>query len=332
MINRPVFHLMAMQFRVFYREPGILFWAFGFPLAMAWILGIAFSGRASLQEKGAVVVPANVASSVLMNRLRHIDQKDHTYTLVTDGKSGHSIRLAEMREAEAVSALSRGIVLFVLDETADGAVRFRLDPANEQAHFAALLLERTLFLKDRPRVRTVIASISALGARYVDYLVPGLIAMGIMNSCMWGISWALVEFRIKKLLRGMMATPLSKYEFLLSFFLTRWVITLLEAVVMIVFAWLYFGVTVKGSLSAAVLVLTAGNACFAGVAVFASSRAASTQVGNGVINAVTLPMMVLSGIFFSYHNFPDWAAAVVQYFPLTLLADLSRAVFNEGAQ
>ena len=75
----------------------------------------------------------------------------------------------------------------------------------------------------------------------------------------------------------------------------------------------------------------AGNIAFAGLAVFVSSHTSNTEVGNGLINFVVFPMMVLSGIFFSYHNFPDWSIPVIQMLPLTMVTDGIRSIFNEGA-
>jgi ABC-type multidrug transport system permease subunit len=75
----------------------------------------------------------------------------------------------------------------------------------------------------------------------------------------------------------------------------------------------------------------AGNIAFAGIAVFVSSRTSNTEAGNGMINFVVFPMMILSGIFFSYQNFPDWSLPVIKNLPLTMLTDGVRSIFNEGA-
>jgi ABC-type multidrug transport system permease subunit len=88
---------------------------------------------------------------------------------------------------------------------------------------------------------------------------------------------------------------------------------------------------VQGDLSALFLLYLAGNIAFSGIAVLFSSHTSNTEVGNGLINAVVMPMMVLSGIFFSYHNFPDWSIGVIRNLPLTMLTDGIRSIFNEGA-
>jgi ABC-2 type transport system permease protein len=155
--------------------------------------------------------------------------------------------------------------------------------------------------------------------------------MGIMGSAMWGIGWSLIEMRMKKLLRRMAATPMRKSIFLGSFFVTRLIINAIEFAAIFLFAFFYFGVRVEGSVPALVMVLISGNLAFAGLAVFTASRTANSRVGNGLINSVTFPMTLLSGVFFSYHNFPDWAVPIVRKLPLTLLADSIRSIFTEGA-
>ena len=100
---------------------------------------------------------------------------------------------------------------------------------------------------------------------------------------------------------------------------------------MYLFAYLAFDIRIQGDISALLLVFLAGNIAFGGIAIFVSCHTAKTEVGNGLINVVVMPMMVLSGIFFSYHNFPDWTIPLIQKLPLTMMADSIRSIFIEGA-
>ena len=111
---------------------------------------------------------------------------------------------------------------------------------------------------------------------------------------------------------------MSKTEFLISLFIARFMLSLLEMIILYLFAWIYFGITINGSIPALMLLIVSGNIAFSGIAIFISSRTSNTEIGNGLINAVVTPMMVLSGVFFSYHNFPDWAISAV-----TTYADLN---------
>ena len=130
----------------------------------------------------------------------------------------------------------------------------------------------------------------------------------------------------------MVATPMKKSNFLLALITARFAMNVMEAVLLCTFAWLYFGIEIQGSWPALILVFLAGNIAFSGISVLTSSHTANPEVGNGIINAIVTPMMVVSGVFFSYHNFPDWALPVIRYLPLTMIADSFRSIFNEGGR
>jgi ABC-type multidrug transport system permease subunit len=185
--------------------------------------------------------------------------------------------------------------------------------------------------KNLPAIEANVEPLTVGGTRYIDFLIPGLIAMGVMMSCLWGISYGIIEKRSKKLLRRMIATPMRKSYFLLTMIGVRIALNFTESALLFIFAWLVFDITIQGNIAALLGIFIAGNISFAGIAIFVSSHTANTEIGNGLINVVVLPMMVLSGIFFSYHNFPDWAIPYIQKFPLTMLADGIRSIFIEGA-
>lgn len=136
---------------------------------------------------------------------------------------------------------------------------------------------------------------------------------------------------MKKLLRRMVATPLQKPVFFTSLMIVRIVLGTLETILLLLFSYFYFGTRITGSIPAFITVFLAGIFAFTGIAILMASRTSKTEVANGLVNAVTLPMMILSGIFFNYHNFPDWAIPVIQALPLTLVADSIRSIFIEGA-
>ena len=179
--------------------------------------------------------------------------------------------------------------------------------------------------------KTKIEPLTESGARYIDFLIPGLIALGIMNSCLWGISYSLIDMRSKKLLRRMVATPMSKVNFIASLYISRMGLGLIESFLLILFARFYFHVHMEGNIFLYLLIFLSGYLAFSGIALLVSSRTSNSQIGNGLINAINMPMMVLSGVFFSYHNFPDWTIPVIRKLPLTMLADSIRGIFVEGA-
>ena len=155
--------------------------------------------------------------------------------------------------------------------------------------------------------------------------------MGIMMSCMWGISYNMIDRRAKKLLRRLVATPMKKSYFLIAQMVVRITMNLIESSLLFLFAFLVFNFRLQGNPIALIIIFISGNIAFEGIAILISSRTSNTEIGNGLINAVVMPMMVLSGIFFSYHNFPDWSIPIIQTLPLTMLADGIRSIFIEGA-
>jgi ABC-type multidrug transport system permease subunit len=317
-MNNSFLNLVAIQFREFVREPASLFWALVFPIGLSGVLGLAFAEKETVTSR--VAVERNQYLSMLQPRLQALGPD----TLLLNQ---FAFRYTT-REA-ALLSLKRGEIALILEPTPGGRITYHFDPRNDAARTQYLLLEKEL--REASAVRSEVKPVSTQGSRYIDFLIPGMIALGIMNSCIWGIGWGVIEWRIKKLLRQMVATPMRKTEFLLAHFATRLVLTLIEAGFLVLFGWTLFGLSVLGSPLAFAVVFASGVAAFGGIAILVASRPQKTYVGSGMINFVTLSFTIVSGIFFSYTNFPGWAAGIIEYMPLTILADLLRKVFNEGA-
>lgn len=322
------------------REPGVLFWGIVFPILMSLGLGIAFTTKADTFRKVALIGThsSTMIDSVLSLNKEKVDNsqtKDGVYSTLSlkNEKLGNSVFLFyRMDENEAMLALKRGKVNVIIDQPEED-VRFRFDPRNADAQLTYLKLNKVFVNTAQVYTEDIgnIVPLTLVGTRYIDFLIPGLLAMGIMMSSMWGISYGIIEKRSKKLLRRMVATPMKKSYFLISFIFVRFTMNLAEALLLLLFAWLVFHISIQGSLSALILVFIASNIAFAGLAVLTSCRTAKTEIGNGLINVVVMPMMLLSGIFFSYHNFPDKFIPILQKLPLTLVADSMRSIFIEGA-
>ena len=254
------------------------------------------------------------------------------FTLKNDKMGNTVFHFQNMKWEPAMVLLKRGNLNMILNEE-NGMIRYHFDPLNPDAQLSYLKLTQIfgraglLPLPEQANIKPL----TVKGTRYIDFLVPGLIAMGFMMSCMWGISYGIIDNRAKKLLRRMVATPMRKSHYLVALITVRFGMNFVESSLLFLFAWIAFGITIQGSVPALFLLFVAGNTAFAGLAIFISSHTAKTEIGNGLINLVVMPMMVLSGIFFSYHNFPDWSIGFIQKLPLTMLADGIRSIFIEGA-
>lgn len=322
-MNSSLLNLITAQFKEFFREPAILFWALVFPLAIAGVLGMAFTKQSENTRKIAIIQSSQSEESENLELLKRqnkestdaeIEQFDFFYTSYDS----------------AILKLKRGEINLFIEVSENDSLIFNFDPQNAEGKLTYVLLENN-FLKDQRSALLRVRPVTAKGNRYIDYLIPGLIALGVMNSCIWGIGWNLIEARIKKLMRRMVATPMRKSYFLLGHVISRAVLSSVEAGLLFLFAYFVFGVTMQGSFLAFLTVFFTGIMAFAGVAVIASSRATTTSEGNGIINAIVLPMTILSGVFFSYRSFPDWAVAIIEKLPLSMLSDALREIFNEGA-
>jgi ABC-2 type transport system permease protein len=326
------------------REPGVIFWGIVFPILMSLGLGIAFTKKADILRKVAVISNTGFTVSDSSAIFRFLDMKceehnpekqdDYRWKLeIKDEKLGKSVYLFYyLSWDEAIVLLKRGTVNLILNSN-NGKTEYHFDPVNSDAELTYLKISGMIGSGVvLPAGRNdEIKPMTVAGTRYIDFLIPGLITLGVMMSTMWGISYGIIEKRSKKLLRRMVATPMKKSHYLIALLTVRITLNFIEALVLLLFALIVFKMQIQGSISALILLFLTGNIAFAGLAILLSSHTSNTEVGNGLINAVVMPMMVLSGIFFSYHNFPDWSIPVIEKLPLTMLTDGMRSIFNEGA-
>jgi ABC-type multidrug transport system permease subunit len=343
---KQLWQLISALFREIIREPEVLFWGILFPILMSLGLGLAFTKKTDVVRKVAVInisesSMAGNGNSAVENFLENNCEKNSSKEAATwlwkytirDAKLGNSVFLFyNLKWDDAVRLLKRGTINVLLTGIND-SVKYEFDPMNPDAQLTYLKLSTVI---GKGSVKPVannsdIKPLTVTGTRYIDFLVPGLITMGVMMSSMWGISYGIIEKRSKKLLRRLVATPMKKSHFLIALITVRVTMNFIESLVLFLFALFAFRLSIQGSISALILVFLAGNIAFAGIAVFVSSRTSSTEAGNGMINFVVFPMMILSGIFFSYQNFPDWSLPVIRNLPLTMLTDGVRSIFNEGA-
>ncbi len=342
-----LYQLILARVKETIREPGVIFWGMIFPMLMSLGLGIAFMNKTDIFRKVAVITDNGVRTSnpdtnltlesFFSKKAAQVGLTGDGFTsfryTIKDDKLGNSTFLFQkMSWDKAMVLLKRGSLSIILNEK-NGRIEYHFDPMNPDAQLTYLKLSRIFGGNGVPvgENHENIQPLTVSGTRYIDFLIPGLIAMGVMMSTMWGISYDIIEKRSKKLLRRMVATPMKKSHFLIALMTVRLVMNFVEGALLFIFASLVFGITIQGNLAALFMLFIAGNMVFAGMAIFISSHTSNTEVGNGFINAVVMPMMVLSGIFFSYHNFPDWSLYFIKPLPLTMLADGLRSIFIEGA-
>jgi ABC-2 type transport system permease protein len=169
------------------------------------------------------------------------------------------------------------------------------------------------------------------GSRYIDFLVPGLLGMNLMGSAIWGLGFSIVDARRKKLMKRLIATPMPRHYYLLSFLLARIVLLVVEVTALVGFGTLVFGVPLRGPLWQLALLCVLGSLSFSALGLLISSRAKTIEAVSGLMNLVMLPMWVMSGVFFSAQRFPSLVQPVIKALPLTALIDALRANMLQGA-
>lgn len=311
----PLVELTLFRVREFVREPEALFWTFAFPILLALALGIAFRGR-GVQPPPAVAVQEGPAAARVLDALE---------------RSGE-LEVSVLDRAAAAAALRRGEIGLVVIAGPDG-VTFRYDPARPESRLARVEVELALARAagggHAPQARE--EHVTERGARYIDFLIPGLLALNLMGTGFWGVGYSLVQLRTRMLLKRFVATPMRRSEFLLSFALGRLSFLLLELAALLGFAWLVFDVSVQGSLLVFTLIAVVGGLAFAALGLLVASRAKTVEGVAGLMNLAQVPMWILSGVFFSSSHFPDAVQPLIRALPLTPLVDALRAVMNEGA-
>ena len=314
--NTPaIVQLTLSRFREFYREPEAVFWVFIFPILLAAGLGIAFRNRPA--EASHIAVAQSAANSPVVDSL----------------KKASGIVVDVLDDTAAATALRTGKVALVVVPRADGAVEYRFDEARPESRTARMVVDRAVqrAAGQRDPIPVTETKVSERGSRYIDFVVPGLLGMNLMGSGIWGIGFAIVDARKKKLLKRLIATPMSRAEYLASFLFFRLSLLVIEVATLIGFGTLVFGVPLRGSLTQLVIICILSSLAFGGIGLLIASRPRTIEGASGLMNLVMLPMWVFSGVFFSSGNFPKAAQPFIQALPLTAVNDALRANMLQGA-
>jgi ABC-2 type transport system permease protein len=309
--DHPLVQLTLVRFREFLREPEAMFWVFIFPLLLAAGLGVAFRNRPADVLKIAAVTPE------IVNSLRPEKLLD----------------VQELPAGAAEEALRTGKVALLVEPGSGGAVVYRYDDTNPEGRAARLLADRAV-QRAAGRVDPVSSSDQLMrepGSRYIDFLIPGLLGMNLMGSAIWGLGFAIVDARRKKLMKRLIATPMPRHYYLLSFLLSRLLLLVVEVGALLGFGALVFQVPLRGSLWVLATLCVVGSLSFSALGLLIASRVRTIEAVSGLMNLVMMPMWIVSGVFFSAQRFPDVIQPVIKVLPLTAAIDGLRAVMLQGA-
>ncbi|HZQ67664.1 MAG TPA: ABC transporter permease [Terriglobales bacterium] len=307
--------LLLARLRELQREPEVVFWVFVFPLLLALGLGIAFRNKPA--DVTAVAVVANANADKIVEMLH---------------RQRPSMKVQVLGNDAAKQGFRLGKYDLVVEPGGDGSVQYDYDPARTESVLAREQVDDALQAasgrKDVLPNKSVASS--EPGSRYIDFLIPGLLGMNLMNSGMWGIGFALVDMRQRKLLKRFVATPMRRSDFLMALTSSRLILMVVEVGLLLAFGVLFFHVRVLGSVLSILLLGAIGAVSFGGIGLLTASRAQKIESVSGLINVVMMPMWIFSGVFFSYERFPAAIHPLIQLLPLTALNDAFRATILQG--
>lgn len=311
----PLRQLILARLREFYREPEAIFWVYGFPLLIVVALGIAFRNKGVEQVAVAVVAgPRAQDVAAALNRPPfkvEVADNDACRQRLRTGKAD----------------------VVIVPATSGNGYEYMFDPSRPESVLARDKADDALQRDAGRRDPVAVAdeAVTEPGSRYIDFLVPGLLGMNLMGGGLWGVGFVTVDMRIRKLLKRFLATPMRKRDFLAGIMLSRFVFMIPEMILLLAFAYFAFGVVNQGSWATVALLLVLGAFTFSGIGLLVASRARTLEAVSGLMNAVMLPMWVMSGIFFSPDRFPETAQPFIKALPLTPLIGALRSVMLEGA-
>jgi ABC-2 type transport system permease protein len=330
--DSPLYHLYLTRLRDFYRQPARIFWVYGFPTVLAIVLGLAFQNRPAAPIQVDLIEGAG-SSWVKAALVAHNEGLERERAAGRARQDVPAVSFREMPEPQATKRLETGKTPLVIEPTGSESCAYRYDPTRPEAAAARQtvddILQRARGRKDPVASRDI--PVTEPGSRYVDFLIPGLIAVNTMGGGLWGIGFMLVNFRIGKLLKRFVATPMPRRDFLLALLGARLTFLIPDLTVLLLLGTLMFHMPIRGSLGLVILVDVVGALAFAGIGLLVACRTSTTEAVSGLMNLVMLPQWLFSGVFFSSERFPDAAQPFIQALPLTQLVGALRRVILEGA-
>lgn len=339
-VMHPMLAVAKARLVEFVRQPEAVFWVYVFPLLMILVLGLAFRNQPEPE------LEIDVVKEGPYEQLVEWLQQENDLKFQLFSAEECRVRLRSGKSALAVAA-QNNMISESAPKTAEASaeessgrsdqqlsqVEYWFDPTRPEAPGLRLEIDSRLqrAAGRTDAIATQDIAFKEAGGRYIDFLVPGLIGMGLMGGGLWGVGFAIVDLRIRKLLKRFVATPMRRADFLGGVMLSRMVFMVPEILLMLAFSWLIFGVEVHGSWWLLVGIVILGAVQFSGIGLLVASRCKTLESASGLMNLVMLPMWTLCGIFFSWEKFPEIFHPVIKLLPLTPLIDSLRAVVNEGA-
>lgn len=316
--------LMLASFKMFMRQREAIIWTILLPLFMVFLFSfVKFGGMGSV----SVGIVNHSVDSTLINILKPIQ----------------ALKISTGREDEELALLKKGARSLVLIIPAsfqpigqDSLTLYMNAEKPQETQAGRLILQRALdelvFRENHlPRHALHTEVVNSRNLTYIDFLLPGILAMSIMQGGIFGVAFGFVILKKRGILRRLLVTPMRTNDFIIAQVATRLLILLMQILVMVGAGVWFFNLHFIGSIFDMVIVGLLGGVVFLSIGFALSGISKSEDQVAPLANIITLPMMMLSGVFFSRTNLPGFAHAVTNFFPLTYLADGLRSIAIDGA-
>ena len=301
--------VMRARFREFYRDTAS--WAWNLIMPVLIILGFAFIFSGDKNDLFKVAVMQKDNAGVLMQRFLDTDH----VRFIDITQLDEAIVKVQRHQFDLLLDLSSTPRYWVNQHSANGTVVEKL--LREAMVTEPVEIQREL--------------VTGEDIRYVDWVMPGVLAMNMMFSCLWGVGWVVVRYRKNGVLRRLQATPLTPFEFLTAQVIARLIIITVVTLMVFIGADMVVGFTMRGSYLALFLVFFTGAACLTSMGLIVATRLKTEEVADGLLNLISWPMMIFSGVWFSMEGTHPVAQFLANLFPLTHLVDAARRIMIDGA-
>lgn len=308
------------QLRMTFRRRITLFWSLVFPMILMTLLGLLF-GRSV--NAGDIVIAQPVTAAAPKAMVAALEQTKGL-TVKTSPDAATAVRKVKNGDEDAA---------LVFTQRPDGSYAAKLYTSNTSATQAGILKGIVFGAADRvsiaatggpPALRFQALSVDSASLSYIDFLLPGILALAIMISAVIGLSTVLVTWRKQGVLRRLKLTPMPLWEFLVARVAASLTLALLQVAVLITFGAVVFGVSISPTAWAAIPVALVGALCFLVMGFTVGSLVAEPETADAVTNVITNPMMFLSGTFFPVAAMPAFVQTIAKVLPLYYMTNALR--------
>ncbi|MFQ5708450.1 MAG: ABC transporter permease [bacterium] len=325
---------LKLEMKLFMRDRQAVFWTFFFPVFLMVMLGFIFGKPGSIKfGVGLIDEDQSPQSRELVASLKEIP-----VLKIEQGTKQDILAKIKANKKSLAIVIHRGYA----ESLSNGGTQIEVlyDPAQAQIQQVAISVLQQIvdrrnwqLLQAKPPIQIVKTPVQPVRAEasYIDFLLPGVIGMSVVSTCLFSIGMVVVAYREKGKLRRLSVTPLPKSIFIAGQILNRYLIVLMQAFVLIAIGMQVFHVQIVGSLLTFLTVLTVGMLAFIAIGFTIASVAKTTETASGIANTLFLPMIFLSGVYFSVEGIPKFLKPLVEFLPLTHLVRAMRVVFNNGA-